>query len=108
MRPVDADQILNAANSEEKLIGRDWDYDALKTSIELAATLDVEPVIHAEWEMVDREAFWIGDHEIWEQTGKPTIRQMPICSHCKTEFGIVVLEYKRCPECGAKMDGDRT
>jgi len=49
MRPIDADQILSVANSEEKLIGKDWDYDALKTSIELAPTLDVEPVIHARW-----------------------------------------------------------
>lgn len=72
-----------------------------------APTLDAELVVHAKWEFVDREAFWIGDHEIWMKTGEPTIRQMPVCSHCKTEFGIAVLSYKRCPECGAKMDLDK-
>lgn len=68
---------------------------------------DVEEVIHAHWEMVEREAFWLSDSDIWMKSGKPTIRLMPVCSHCKTEFGKIVLDFKRCPECGAKMDGER-
>ena len=39
MRPVDADKILQAANMEEDLIGKDWDYDALKTSIEATTAM---------------------------------------------------------------------
>ena len=93
MRPIDADQILSAANSEEKLIGKDWDYDALKTSIELAPTLDVEPVIYAEW---------IENNRLYH------------CSHCNAirphywvVDSIAYDECRRCYMCGAKMkNGD--
>lgn len=64
------------------------------------ADAEEEPAV---WEMVDREAFWIGDEEIWMETGKPTIKKMPVCSKCKTEFGTAALGYKHCPECGVKM-----
>ena len=71
-------------------------------------TAEVEPVIQGHWEFVEREAFWITDVEEIFQTGKPTKKRMPVCSNCKTEFGQIVLRYKRCPECGAHMkkDGD--
>ena len=72
-----------------------------------APAADVEEVIHAHWEAVEREAFWLSDSDIWMKSGKPTIHLMPVCSHCKTEFGTIVLDFKRCPECGAKMDGER-
>lgn len=65
---------------------------------------DVEPVIRAHWDMVEREGFWTSQMKESLKTGKPTKCTMPVCSHCKTEFGRVVLGYKRCPECGAKMD----
>lgn len=65
---------------------------------------DAEFVKHACWEMVEREGFWIKDSEIWLETGKPTTALIPQCSICKTQFGTGVLEYKRCPICGAKMD----
>ena len=54
--------------------------------------------------MIEREGFWIKDSEIWMETGKPTTVLIPRCSICKTQFGTGVLEYKRCPICGAKMD----
>lgn len=44
--------------------------------------LDVAPVVHAKWKMTDS----------------------PYCSHCNR---IAMLRYKYCPNCGAKMDGDR-
>ena len=66
---------------------------------------DVEPVIHAKWEMVEEEKFWICNMEESLKTGKPTKIKLPVCSHCKTKFGTLVLGYKRCPECGAIMDG---
>ena len=79
----------------------------LKAVVPIAADVaDVEEVIHAHWEAVEREAFWLSDSDIWMKSGKPTKHLMPVCSHCKTEFGKIVLDYKRCPECGAKMDGE--
>lgn len=92
MRPVDADQILNAANSEEKMIGKDWDYDALKTSIELAPTLDVEPVIHGKW-----------------RYSSYMYNPVYICSNCQREIDEDVFDRipsNRCPKCGAHMDDD--
>ena len=65
---------------------------------------NVEPVIHARWEMVEVESFWIQNMQESLETGKPTKAKLPVCSHCKTRFGTLALEYKRCPECGAIMD----
>ena len=62
--------------------------------------INFEPVIHAKWEMVKVESFCID-----KMTGKPTKLQLPVCSHCKTQFGQIVLRYKRCPNCGAHMNG---
>ena len=56
-----------------------------------------------EWEFVEKEAFWICNMEESLKTGKPTKELMPVCSVCKTLFGKIVLEFKFCPECGAKM-----
>lgn len=95
MRPIDADQILSAANSEEKLIGKDWDYDALKTSIELAPTLDVAPVIHARWIPVCNT--WTHDSHEYGST-------VYVCSNCQRHS---LFEEPYC-HCGAKMDADES
>ena len=58
-----------------------------------------------EWEFVEKEAFWICNMEESLKTGKPTKELMPVCSVCKTLFGKIVLEFKFCPNCGAKMKG---
>ena len=50
-------------------------------------TADVEEVVHARWE-INCDGYY------------------PYCSNCKTEPENGVMS-KRCPECGAKMDGER-
>lgn len=50
-------------------------------------TADVEEMVHARWE-INSDGY------------------SPYCSHCKTEPKNGVMS-KRCPECGAKMDGKR-
>lgn len=86
----------------------DWENEVWVISDEnlrsLAGHDDYLPVIHAHWEMVEKEAFWIGDEEIWMETGKPTKRAMPVCSNCGKEFGTAAADYRVCPECGALMD----
>ena len=61
--------------------------------------------VEGEWEFVEKEAFWISNMEESLRTGKPTKELMPVCSHCKTMFGKIVLQHKFCPECGARMKG---
>lgn len=94
MRPIDADQILSAANSEEKLIGKDWDYDALKTSIELAPTLDVVSVvsvvrckdcIRAMPYKRNPESEYILRCQLW---GFATVESDTFCSYGRREYVI--------------------
>ncbi len=53
--------------------------------LNLLPTAEVEEVRHAKWE-ISCDGYY------------------PYCSHCKTEPKNGVMS-KRCPECGAKMDG---
>jgi Zn finger protein HypA/HybF involved in hydrogenase expression len=59
--------------------------DIAKSLLIKAPTADVEEVKHAKWE-INCDGYY------------------PYCSNCKTEPKNGVMS-KRCPECGAKMDG---
>lgn len=60
--------------------------------IEDAPAADVAPVVHAEWVVCGD-----GDNVPW------------MCSHCgkTTAHKYKVMYGKYCPNCGAKMDGER-
>lgn len=75
-----------------------------KSVIDASPIINMEPIVHAKWESVEKEAFWLGDSYIWGKTGKPTKQIMPRCSNCKTEYGRLAYTFKQCPECGAHMD----
>lgn len=65
--------------------------DVISDAIEDAPTEDVEPVVHGRW------------------VAKETMIRSPFaenyyCSECKTEGSP---QWKRCPVCEAKMDGER-
>jgi DNA-directed RNA polymerase subunit RPC12/RpoP len=51
----------------------------------------------AEWVMIKKEDYWIPN--ITEKS----VRLLPKCSNCEKEFGLIVLKYSYCPNCGAKM-----
>ena len=97
----------------ETLLDQDFTYKCINIDdisvveklIKNVPAADVEPVIHATWKMIEEENFWIHNMEESLKTGKPTKTKLPVCSHCKTKFGTLALDYKRCPECGAIMDG---
>ena len=69
------------------------DYSMVFDTIDNFPTADVAPVRHGEWVEED------------------TAITCPICTRSyDTDFEIkrsVVLRFKYCPECGAKMDGDK-
>ncbi len=65
----------------------DAKYSVLR-EISQAPDADVEEVKHAKWE-INCDGYY------------------PYCSNCKTEPENGVMS-KRCPECGAKMDGGKT
>ena len=69
------------------------DYSMVFDTIDNFPTADVAPVRHEEWVEED------------------TAITCPICTRSyDTDFEIkrsVVLRFKYCPECGAKMDGDK-
>lgn len=56
--------------------------------------------------MVPKEAFWIQDSEIWQETGEPTKRLLPTCTTCGKELGMQFFEddtFKHCPGCGNRI-----
>lgn len=62
--------------------------------IEQAPTLDCEPVVHSQWML----------HEMHPH--RVTVDGFVVCPECKHHFDrIKGTWFKRCPNCGAKMDG---
>ena len=62
-------------------------------------TVDAEPVVHAQWEMVPERR--LNTHGEIYRTG----RKIPMCTHCRHASADFRAYFERCPDCGAKMDG---
>lgn len=106
MRPIDADRLYAPRSvrrvTEYDETGCGMDYLAVPWEvIEDAPTLDCDPVRHGEWiERIDPFST--------TATGKPVYEYR--CSACKfmwTNKRTVEQYFKYCPECGAKMDGEK-
>ena len=74
---------------------------AFKDFVDKVPDANVEPIKTAEWIMVEKEDYWVPDIAI------KSIRLLPKCSACEKEFGLIVLKYNYCPNCGAKIVGMR-
>ena len=75
-------------------------------AIDYCPRADVEPVVHAYWEKECRS-------EIIFPSGESAMLIERKCSNCHLWSDKEILTYyltpaKRCSECGAKMDGDKT
>ena len=96
-------ELLIGAKHDEEAV---YKYTDIEQAIKNAPTADVTPVVHAYWDTVESEGFWVCNMEESLKTGKPTKVKLPVCSHCKTQFGTMAFEFKHCPNCGAKMKED--
>ena len=90
VRPIDANKL------REEIMTENYDNDTINNFldlVDLAPTLDNEPVVHAHWE----------SERLLNDT------RCDICSNC--HWGVIrdagSILYKRCPECGAKMDEEQ-
>ena len=94
MRLIDADVLKKKAQWMEipGWRGVNFDVKAVSvSSIDLAPTIEAEPVKHGDWELRH-----VGHGHYWE------------CSVChKNPCIYVTKDTKFCPNCGARMDGDR-
>ena len=101
MRPIDADalkqEIFRYANEPIKLNDRRWDTrcvaicEDMNGMIDLASTIDAEPVRRGRWTTKRTWTPWTHDGEWY-------------CSECDYE-PTVFENTPYCPHCGAKMDG---
>ena len=57
---------------------------------------EIKPVVHAHWEEVR-----IPSRDL---LGFPDWKRGYCCSHCKAESADFRKSFRRCPNCGAKMD----
>ena len=111
MRLIDADALKNRLEDlrsytmlGEECLYYDGETNALSVaiqSIDNALTVDTVPMKHGQWEQVFEERTIHGSH-----CSAPNFR----CSVCKKWWfhnGECVKWMKYCPECGAKMDGEK-
>ena len=85
-RLIDADALI--ADLDEGLWGKEWDKALAEAIIKDAPTIDAVSVVHGEWidEHEDGHGSWVGT-----------------CSQCHNTERVANF----CPNCGAKMDGER-
>ena len=102
-RLISAEELHNALKKQQRwIVKRDgftnggYSYDQVHFAIDNAPTVDAEPVRHGHWfKTYDDEG------EAW------------MCSECCEEWGFEeghpkdVYGCNYCPNCGAKMDGER-
>jgi hypothetical protein len=91
MRLIDADALANYANNQ--IVG------ITANDIMRFPTVDAEPVKHGEWigfpERLEYENAFCDEHIV--------------CSECHHVWNVIdncTEEFKYCPNCGARMDGD--
>lgn len=98
MRPIDGDALQRWIKTFlwlKTLCNTSFDSGYIEyiveNALENAPTLDLAPVVHGEWRVVNVPKRW----------GGSTLR----CSECNTG---TTYQWTYCPNCGAKMDGGKT
>ena len=106
-RLIDANALLEELDKFANPVPNKSGYDFLCgmataiTEIEDAPTVDAVEVVHAEWEKYTDDKF-IG----YGADGR--IRYRKVYSYkCSKCWNYTAVKHKYCPNCGAKMDGER-
>lgn len=98
-RYIDADKLLESGLRFRDGINDDGllyaPFVAVLKSIKEMPTADVEEVKHATWECTDES------DNVWECSGKDGCGEQYMFIEGTPEDN----KYKRCPNCGARMDG---
>lgn len=97
VRPIDANALVSAFNTDLQAAMISWSTDLLQAliiEIEEAPTLDYAPVRHGEWKLFGEKPITI------------RVDEWVVCSECNRDFmRITGIWFNYCPYCGAKMDG---
>lgn len=93
MRPIDADALIHEIR--ETTIQPEWCKILTETVIRNQSTIDAVPVVHGHWKY-DNQYHWY----------RACCSE---CGYCRVTDVEADRwnEWKYCPNCGAKMDGDR-
>lgn len=95
MRLIDADTLKAEFTGN---FHEEWHYTGIWATIDVAPTVEVEPVRHGHWTGLTHSAF----HGI-DEYGEPIYRDCVTYVHRKCGFGSVI-KHNYCPRCGVKMD----
>lgn len=97
---IERDALIDAMQAYQYDAGKDG--FAIMALIGIQPTADVAPVVHGEWEAVDRREY---DADSCKIICYP--KDGIACTHCRYVFKKDALWKKNfCPNCGARMDGD--
>ena len=93
MRPIDADAAVERLQRRSDMFRFDKRYEAVMRDaigeVLTMPTIDAVPVVHARW-VAEIERMGHYSH----------------CSKCECRCQGYVPNYKYCPNCGARMDGE--
>ena len=89
-------RLIDATTLKAEFTGnfqKEWHYTAIRAMIDVAPTVDAEPVRHGHWIMADEYCNHAKEFQ---------------CSACgntvEYDYYTRFCEYDFCPHCGAKMD----
>lgn len=102
MRLIDANHVANKIHKNFKYAKNDIEAGAFLAAlyiIDCTPTIEAEPVKHGQWDT----------HDVVKilASGR-TLDGFCQCEACGSIFPFNFSEYSFCPECGARMDGDKT
>lgn len=106
---ISREAAVDAVLSEERYCERNMDDETTaavqmaRFKLEKVPVVDVAPVVHARWIETTIPANTTGHGGVGQDKKKGRL-----CSNCRCAFDAVLLWCDSfCPNCGAKMDGER-
>lgn len=122
MRLIDADAILKkcfkGGGNDKFTEGYNFAVENITSYIELAPTIDAQPVKHGEWLPAVMDAETKEAAEVLGIDIDTFLSKAAYCSYCgiqqitngRDRTGMAPIHkaiYRYCPSCGAKMDGGK-